>query len=103
MSRVQPGLMKLDITDFEATEKYLRDVRPNFIAHCAAQRSPDKVDTEYEKTCRLNIEASGNLASLASMCNLFSLLSPLAWLCIWKMIFFFFPIYPCFQRKLEPR
>ncbi|CAG0897039.1 unnamed protein product [Darwinula stevensoni] len=57
--------MKLDITDFEATGKYLRDLHPSLIVHCAAQRSPDKVDTEYEKTCCLNVEASGNLASLA--------------------------------------
>lgn len=47
--------------------------QPNAIVHCAAERSPDKVENEYEASRKLNVECSENLARFACkyLCNIF--------------------------------
>lgn len=64
-SRVGPGLVKVDLTDAAQVQALMEREKPDFVVHAAAERFPDKVENEYEKTKDLNVTASGKLASLA--------------------------------------
>eukprot|EP00092_Neocalanus_flemingeri_P025613 GFUD01027768.1.p1 GENE.GFUD01027768.1~~GFUD01027768.1.p1 ORF type:complete len:294 (+),score=81.21 GFUD01027768.1:32-913(+) len=63
-SRPREGLYKLDITDFAATRSFVQELQPTMIIHAAAQRFPDKVESDLEASLKLNVEATRNLAEV---------------------------------------
>ena len=66
MLRAGPGLEKVDITDVHQVEALLRREKPDFVVHAAAERFPDKVEKDYDRAQSLNVNASGNIARIAS-------------------------------------
>jgi len=63
-SRPGPGLVALDLTDHQATARLLREERPQFVIHAAAQRFPDKVEADPAGAAALNVEVTRHLAGL---------------------------------------
>ncbi|XP_066948849.1 methionine adenosyltransferase 2 subunit beta-like [Macrobrachium rosenbergii] len=64
-SRVGPGLVKCDLTKPEEVKSLIEKEKPEFIVHAAAERAPDAVENRYDEVCKLNVNASGQLAALA--------------------------------------
>ena len=58
--------MKLDLTDDSAVKAFINDLKPDFVVHCAAQRQPDKVESDFESARALNVESSRILAASAA-------------------------------------
>lgn len=67
--RVDKNLHKVDITNKEEVRKAVRDFRPSFIVHSAAQRFPDKVDSDPEAAYTLNVEATRYIVDAAGKLN----------------------------------
>uniref|UniRef100_A0A1B6GWV8 Methionine adenosyltransferase 2 subunit beta n=1 Tax=Cuerna arida TaxID=1464854 RepID=A0A1B6GWV8_9HEMI len=64
--RVQDGLHELDITKRDDVEKVITEFRPDFVIHAAAQRFPDKVDSDPDAARRLNVDATGYVVDAAA-------------------------------------
>lgn len=62
-SRGHNQLKSLDLCHRESTEKFLIDLRPDLIVHCAAIRHPETCENDHETTDALNINASLALAN----------------------------------------
>lgn len=57
---------QLDITDKEATDKFITDMKPEIIYHCAAYTAVDKAEDEgKELDERINVEGTRNVAEAA--------------------------------------
>jgi len=65
-SRPMEGLVQVDITDDTAMENIMNDVKPGVVIHSAAQRFPDQMDKEPEKSWKLNVDTTKNLATLTN-------------------------------------
>ncbi|GFR13950.1 methionine adenosyltransferase 2 subunit beta, partial [Trichonephila clavata] len=65
LTRATDDLVKLDLTDTEAVRNVITDYKPHVIIHCAAERSPDKVERDYIAAKKLNVSVSRNLAQFA--------------------------------------
>jgi dTDP-4-dehydrorhamnose reductase len=59
----------LDITDIQAVDKYMKEVRPDFVVNCAAYTAVDKAEQDKEAAWLLNAVAPG---ILAESCRRFS-------------------------------
>ncbi|KAJ2559892.1 hypothetical protein EV175_000126 [Coemansia sp. RSA 1933] len=59
------GLVKLDLTDEEATRDFVSREQPHIIIHCAAEKSPQAAAANRAAVEQLNVQASGHLARLA--------------------------------------
>lgn len=55
-----------DITDREATVKFITDYRPDAIIHCSAFTAVDRAEDEVELCTRVNAEGSANIAAAAT-------------------------------------
>jgi len=66
-----PTILKLDLGSQAEVAKVLDEVKPQVVVHCAANRFPDKCDSDPEGTRALNITAT---ASLANYCAAHSIL-----------------------------
>lgn len=64
-SKPGEGLIQLDITDLDATSKLLESLKPDLVIHAAAQRFPDRMEAEFERSWQLNVEATAHLAKVA--------------------------------------
>lgn len=63
LSRAKPpSILKVDLFDQAAINATLDEVKPHIVVHCAANRFPDRCDTDPEGTRALNIDASRRLA-----------------------------------------
>lgn len=57
---------QLDITDKEATDKFITDMKPEIIYHCAAYTAVDKAEDEgKELDEKINVEGTRNVAEAA--------------------------------------
>ncbi|KAL1836706.1 hypothetical protein VTJ49DRAFT_4751 [Mycothermus thermophilus] len=56
------SILKVDLSDAGEVERVLDEVKPQVIVHCAANRSPESVDSDPAGARALNIEASRSLA-----------------------------------------
>lgn len=65
-SRARDNLLKVDLSNQDELMKVINNFQPSFIIHAAAQRFPDKVEKDYEKSVRLNVETSKNLAEISA-------------------------------------
>lgn len=52
----------LDITDSEAVDKYIVNLKPNIIIHCAAYTAVDKAEDEEEVCRKVNVDGTENIA-----------------------------------------
>lgn len=64
-SRAKDKLVKVDLNNTEEVKKIIEKFKPHVIVHAAAERSPDKVEKEYEASRKLNVACSKNLAEVA--------------------------------------
>lgn len=55
---------EFDIVDFEATEKFITDYRPDVVIHCAAYTAVDKAEDEQELCYLVNTSATENIAQI---------------------------------------
>ena len=60
------NLVKLDLTDLDATRNFIEKSRPGFLVHAAAQRFPDKMEKDPEASLKLNVESTRALAEAVS-------------------------------------
>lgn len=58
-------LQDFDITDREATLKYIKEYYPDIIVHCAAYTAVDRAEDDEESCRRVNVDGSENLAIAA--------------------------------------
>jgi len=56
------GSGELDITDIEAVDHIIRDLRPDIILNCAAFTKVDACETERQKAWKINTEGPKNLS-----------------------------------------
>ncbi|KAJ3278878.1 Methionine adenosyltransferase 2 subunit beta, partial [Blyttiomyces sp. JEL0837] len=68
-SRATDRLEKLDLTDFPAVETYLSTHLPTVIIHCAAERRPDKAESDKAGVLKLNVDTVRHLASISKKFN----------------------------------
>jgi len=64
LTRAEPPLRRLDLTDEGSARAILDELRPDFVVHCAAERDPDRADQDPEGVLKLNVAASGTMARL---------------------------------------
>ncbi|KAF6744720.1 hypothetical protein DFP72DRAFT_1018595 [Ephemerocybe angulata] len=64
-SRSGNSLFQLDITKQDDVYKRFAEFKPDWVIHCAAERSPDAAEKDPEGTKKLNAEVPGYLASLS--------------------------------------
>ena len=68
-SRAEPPLRKLDLLDAAATEELLRELAPDIVVHCAAERFPDRAAADPERTRVLNVDVCSRLAAVCASCG----------------------------------
>lgn len=68
-SRAVAPLRKLDLLDAAATAALFKDFCPDVVVHCAAERFPDKVDADQERTQKLNVDTCTRLAEECVRCG----------------------------------
>ncbi|KAF2871298.1 hypothetical protein BDV95DRAFT_607555 [Massariosphaeria phaeospora] len=66
-----PEVIKLDILDPKGIERVLDEVKPAAVVHCAANRFPDKCDSDPEAAKRLNVDSSRSLAEATTSRGIF--------------------------------
>ncbi|KAF8853797.1 NAD(P)-binding protein [Acephala macrosclerotiorum] len=66
-----PTILKLDLSSESAIAEVLDSTKPEVVVHCAANRFPDKCDSDPEGTKALNVAASATLARLCKARNVF--------------------------------
>ncbi len=59
------GVEHLDITDQDATSKYVREVKPDAIIHCAAYTAVDKAEDDKDLCWNVNVVGTKTLATIA--------------------------------------
>lgn len=65
-SRAEGHLQKVDLCDAGQVEEVLQQFHPDVVVHCAAERRPDVVEHQRDKTVELNVSATHTLADLCS-------------------------------------
>ncbi|KAI0298694.1 NAD-P-binding protein [Multifurca ochricompacta] len=69
LANSRPGgerdLRKLNLLDSDAVSTFIRDAKPNWVIHCAAERKPDVAEKDPERTRKLNVDVPAHLATLA--------------------------------------
>ncbi|KAL5234815.1 hypothetical protein ACI65C_002225 [Semiaphis heraclei] len=68
-NRTSPGLTKLNLLDKDSVTNLLNTVCPDVIVHCAAERFPDKVESDPQAAYDLNVGVSAHLADIANHLN----------------------------------
>jgi len=63
-NEVETGV-KLDITDKKQVEKAMREIRPDWVLHCAAMTDVDGCERDPEAAKRVNADATGMIAGAA--------------------------------------
>ncbi|KAE8440483.1 hypothetical protein EG329_007437 [Mollisiaceae sp. DMI_Dod_QoI] len=66
-----PSILKLDLSSSDEVARVLDDTKPQVVVHCAANRFPDKCDSDPAGTRALNIAATSSLAHLCASRNIF--------------------------------
>lgn len=62
---VTPVHAEMDITDSEAVKRYMERMKPDVIIHCAAVSDVGACDREPERTWKINVTGSENIAKAA--------------------------------------
>lgn len=72
-SRARGDLQKVDLCNTAQVEAVLTQFHPDVVVHCAAERRPDIVDKQKDKTVALNVGATELLANLCSKLKIYLL------------------------------
>lgn len=72
-SRARENLKKVDLCDGVQVEEVLEQFKPDVVIHSAAERRPDMVEKQKDKTVALNVTATQTLAELCSQRNIYLL------------------------------
>ncbi|KAA1472560.1 NAD-P-binding protein, partial [Dentipellis sp. KUC8613] len=64
-SRATGDLKALDLLKADEVDALVREFRPDWIVHCAAERKPDVAEKDPEGTQKLNVSVPEHLAKLA--------------------------------------
>ncbi|KAL4071413.1 hypothetical protein V8B97DRAFT_1963269 [Scleroderma yunnanense] len=64
-SRATGDLKKVDLTDVKQTGRLLKEFKPDWVIHCAAERRPDVAEKDPVATTRLNAGVPRQLAQLS--------------------------------------
>lgn len=62
-----PGHRELDITDEAGVISGLRDLRPDYVVHCAAISDIGQCEREPERSWRINVDGAVNLAKASAL------------------------------------
>lgn len=65
-SRARDGLVQVDLNNSAEVEGIIHNFQPSFVVHAAAQRFPDKVEKEFDKSYQLNVASSKSLAEITA-------------------------------------
>ncbi|XP_059153128.1 methionine adenosyltransferase 2 subunit beta-like [Physella acuta] len=65
-SRKGEHLKRVDLTDSEQVAAVVKEFQPTVILHAAAERRPDVVELEEDKTKKINVDATRRLCDLAN-------------------------------------
>ena len=57
-----PTIDELDLTDKAAVDKYMDEIKPNLVIHCAAYTAVDAAEDDKEKAGNINIDATGYIS-----------------------------------------
>ncbi|XP_050544416.1 methionine adenosyltransferase 2 subunit beta-like isoform X2 [Daktulosphaira vitifoliae] len=68
--RAQLGLNKLNLLNKKEVSDMLNTVKPDIIIHCAAERFPDKVESDPQTAYDLNVGVTAHLANEANQLNI---------------------------------
>lgn len=60
------GREEVDITDKQATIRFISEYKPNVVIHCAAYTSVDKAEDEKEKCYSINVSGTSHIAEACS-------------------------------------
>lgn len=72
-SRARESLQKVDLCDPAQVEDVLTQFHPDVVVHCAAERRPDVVENQKDKTVALNVSATQILAEQCGKRNVYLL------------------------------
>lgn len=72
-SRAKGGLRRVDLSDGAQVEGVLEEFKPAVVVHSAAERRPDVVEKQRDKTVALNVTATGTLADLCNRRSIYLL------------------------------
>ncbi len=61
---VGAGRAEFDITDFEATNKFITNYEPDVVIHCSAYTAVDKAEDEPEQCRKVNVNGTENIAKV---------------------------------------
>jgi len=56
---------KLNLLDSDTVSTVFREIKPNWVIHCAAERKPDVAEKDPEGTRKLNVDVTAHLAALS--------------------------------------
>ncbi|KAI9507582.1 NAD-P-binding protein [Russula earlei] len=69
LAHSRPGgernLRALNLLDSDAVSALIRDTKPHWVIHCAAERKPDVAEKDPEGTRKLNVDVCAHLAILS--------------------------------------
>ncbi len=68
-SRSGNGLEKLDLTERDRASSFVKELKPDVILHCAAERRPDNCENKSDLTRKLNVNSTSLLAKCAKNLN----------------------------------
>lgn len=57
-----PAMKKLDLLNPDAISQIFREIKPNVVVHCAAERFPDRASADPDRTFALNVDSTLHLA-----------------------------------------
>lgn len=61
---VGAGRIEFDITNFEATDKFIKNYKPDVVIHCSAYTAVDKAEDEPELCRKVNVNGTENIAKV---------------------------------------
>lgn len=62
-----PGSKEMDITDRESVKEAFEKFRPDYCVHCAAVSDVGQCDREPERSWKINVDGSRNLAEISGL------------------------------------
>lgn len=68
-SRATEALKRVDLLDFDETNRVVRDFKPHILIHSAAERRPDVVENDEETCMKMNVGVTKALASAINELN----------------------------------
>lgn len=62
-------IQQFDITDFQATERFIQNYGPDVVIHCSAYTAVDKAEENYDQCYAVNADGPKNIAKVCKQLN----------------------------------